>query len=150
MPHPRKLLAVAAATFLLVLSAGGSALAAGASSTEITITGINGVETFTTTGGTLCASGWSEDSFEKFGGADRSHAGTFHGYKTLHCGDDSGTFNITYDAATVWGTPGDQGGWKLYNGTGAYTGCSGGGNLVGLYIPDGIVDQYTGRVQCGN
>jgi hypothetical protein len=143
-----RFVAAAAVTLVLVLGAVGPVFAAGAGAVEITVTGINGVETFTTTGGVLCASGTSVDSFDHFGGSFNSRAGTFHGSKTLTCSGSGDTFTIKYDAAVVFGAPQDQGGWHLIGGTGAYAGCSGGGNLVGIYIPNGIVDHYTGRVHC--
>jgi hypothetical protein len=122
-------------------------VSAGADTVTITLTGVNGVETFTTDGGGgLCTWGTSENFSEKFGGSFASRAGSFHGYKELTCGDGSGSFRITYDAATVFGSPQDQGGWHFIDGTDAYEGVKGGGNLVGTYIPDGIIDVYTGRV----
>ncbi len=139
--------ATSVAACLLVLGGAGSAFAA-APSVSIEVTGIAGVETFTTTGGVLCDEGTSANSFEKFGGSGHSAAGTFHGYKTLTCSDGSGTFTITYDAATVWGSPQDQGGWHIVSGTGDYANCKGGGNSVGTYIEDGIIDLNTGRVSC--
>jgi hypothetical protein len=138
----------AAAALVLALSAVGPVFAGGAGDVEITLTGIGGVETFTTTGGVLCASGTSENFFGHFGGSFASHAGSFHGFKTLTCDGSGDTFNITYDAGTVFGAPQDQGGWHLFGGTGAYAGCTGGGNVVGIYIENGIVDHYTGRVRC--
>lgn len=141
----RIVIRVALAALLSVLVAAPVA-AAGATPTTIELTGINGVETFTTTGGLLCPDGTSENTFEKFGGSFASRAGTFHGYKTLTCTDGTGTFSITYDAATVSGSPQDQGGWKVIGGTGDYAGLRGGGNLVGTYIENGIIDLYTGRV----
>jgi len=141
----RILIRVALAALLSVLVAVPVA-AAGATNTTIEITGINGVETFTTTGGLLCPDGTSEDTFDKFGGSFASRAGTFHGSKTLTCTDGSGTFSITYDAAVVWGNPQDQGGWKVIGGTDNYATLRGGGNLVGTYIDNGIIDLFTGRV----
>jgi len=126
----------------------GTVSAAGAVPTVITVDNNDtlGTGTFWTTGGALCPSGTASNFFENFGGSGHSRAGTFHGYKVLTCDDNSGTFSITYDASTVFGSPTDQGGWHLYDGTGAYAGYSGGGNLVGTYYSDGIVDSYTGRV----
>ena len=121
-----------------------------AGNVEIVITGTATTANFTTSGGVLCASGWAEDNFQKFGGSGHSRAGSFHGYKVMHCDGSADTFSITYDAATVFGSPQDQGGWHLFDGTGAYAGCSGGGNLVGIYTDVGITDHYTGRVQCGS
>ena len=51
------------------------------------------------------------------------------------------------NAATTFGSPTDQGGWYVISGTGDYTGLSGGGNLVGTYVSNGIIDVYTGVVQ---
>jgi hypothetical protein len=135
---------------LLALSVAGTVFAKSAGSVEIVVDVPNAAQsTFTTSGGVLCASGTAENFFEKFGGAGPSRAGTFHGYKTLTCtAGGSGTFNITYDAAVVWGAPQDQGGWRLYDGTGDYAGCSGGGTLVGYYYNGGIEDHYTGWVSC--
>jgi hypothetical protein len=143
-----RVVAPLAAAFVFAIALAGTALAAGAQSVEIVITGINGVETFTTTGGVLCASGTSVDTFERFGGSGNSRAGSFHGYKTLTCDGSGEQFRITYDAATVFGAAQDQGGWHFLDGTGPYASCSGGGNLVGIYIPNGIVDHYTGQLNC--
>lgn len=123
-------------------------VSAGADNVTIWVTGVNGVETFTTDGGGgLCLEGTSENTFEKFGGSFvAGAAGSFHGYKTLTCADGSGSFRITYDAATHDGSPQDQGGWHFIDGTGDYEGIQGGGNLVGTYIENGIIDAYTGRV----
>jgi len=67
--------------------------------------------------------------------------------KTLVCDDGSGSFTIEVNAATVFGTPNDQGGWAVLGGTDDYATLSGGGNLVGTYVPDGIIDLYTGVVR---
>ena len=140
--------AMMVAAFVLALTMAGTVFAAGATNVEIVLTGINGVETFTTSGGVFCPSGTSENTFERAGGSGNSRAGSFHGYKTLTCAGSGDQFVITYDAATVFDSPQDQGGWHLVSGTGPYASCSGGGNLVGIYIQDGIVDHYTGRVRC--
>jgi hypothetical protein len=141
----RRAVAAAAAALFICASLLGT-VSAGAAGVTITVTDINGVETFTTGGGVLCPSGSSQNFFQKFGGSGNSAAGTFHGYKVLTCADGSGTFNITYDASTVFGSPTDHGGWHLYDGTGQYAGYSGGGHLVGTYTDTGIIDLYTGRV----
>ena len=135
---------------LLALTVVGTVFAKSAGSVEIVVDVPNaGASTFTASGGVLCTSGTAENFFEMFGGAGPSRAGTFHGYKTLTCtSGGSGTFNITYDAAVVFGAPQDQGGWRLYAGTGDYAGCTGGGNLVGYYYDGGIEDHYTGWVSC--
>lgn len=131
-----------------MLAAGlvGTVSAASAVAVTITITGLETGETFETTGGILCPDGWAETTFEKFGGSFAGAAGSFHGYKTLYCNDDSGSFRITFDAATKFGSPQDQGGWQVMDGTGDYLGLRGGGNLVGTYIEGGIIDLFTGRV----
>jgi len=130
----------------MAIALAGTALAAGSSEVWIEITGIGPTETFVTSGGVLCPEGTSENTFEKFGGSFAGAAGSFHGYKTLTCADGSGSFRITYDAATVFGSPQDQGGWHVVDGTDDYAEMRGGGNLVGTYIPGGIIDLYTGRV----
>ena len=122
--------------------------AAGATAAvSIRIVGVGGTETFTTTGGVLCDDGTATTQFGHFTGNDHSAAGSFHGEKTLVCADGSGSFRITFDAATVFGSPQDQGGWHVVDGTGDYETLRGGGNLVGTYIPDGIIDLFTGRVK---
>jgi hypothetical protein len=133
---------------LLALTVAGAVFAKSTISVEIVVDVPNaGLSTFTA--GALCTSGTAENFFENFGGAGPSRAGTFHGYKTLTCTvGGSGTFNITYDAAVVFGAPQDQGGWRLYGGTGDFAGCTGGGNLVGYYYDGGIEDHYTGNVSC--
>jgi hypothetical protein len=100
--------------------------------------------TFTATGSVICDSGTATTDFDHFGGSGHSRAGPFHLTKTLVCADGSGTFTIVVNAATVFGSPGDQGGWAVLSGTGDYAGLNGGGRLVGTYVPDGIIDQYTG------
>jgi hypothetical protein len=140
---------VVAVSAVLVLAAPVSA--SGAVKTTITIDNNFGpptTESFTTTGGALCPSGSSHtDSITITGLNDRAHAVTFHGIKTLHCDDGSGTFRITFEAGGTPNSPGDQGGWRVIDGTGSYSTVSGGGNLVGTNFDGGIVDLYTGSVQ---
>jgi hypothetical protein len=131
--------AVAAITLLLAL-APISAIAAG--HTTITLNSLSSGETFTATGGVICASGTATTDFDHFGGGPV--AGSFHLTKTLTCTDGSGTITIRVNAATVFGSPTDQGGWAVVSGTGDYTSLSGGGNVVGTYVADGIIDLYTG------
>ena len=133
------LVGLAGALLFLVVGVG---TAAAATKVTITLTGTASGETFTSTGGVLCASGVATTDFHKQGGSWR--AGTFHLTKTLECPD--GTLTINVDAATVFGSPTDQGGWSVVGGTGAYAGVRGGGSLVGTYIPDGIIDLYTGNL----
>jgi hypothetical protein len=136
------LAAVAAGTALMI--AGGVGAAA-ATRTSITIDANNVTgETFTTTGGALCPAGTATTDFDHFGGGNV--AGSFHLTKTLICTDGSGSFVISVNAATVFGAPQDQGGWSVVGGTGDYADLSGGGSLVGTYVPTGIIDVYTGVV----
>jgi hypothetical protein len=127
------------ATVLLLAGAGG---AVAATKVTITLTSVSSGETFTTTGGVLCATGTATTDFDHFGGGNV--AGSFHLTKTLVC--DDGTLTIKVDAATVFGSPTDQGGWSVIGGTEGYASLHGGGNIVGTYVPDGIIDLYTGVV----
>lgn len=132
-----------------LLLATGVATAAAAGQTVITLNSLSSGETFTATGGVVCPSGTATTDFRKFGGSvtGAGAAGSFHLTKTLVCTDGSGSFTIEVDAATVFGSPGDQGGWGVLSGTGAYATLSGGGNLVGTYVTDGIIDTYTGSLR---
>jgi hypothetical protein len=135
---------------LLALSVAGTVFAkAPGVSVEIIVDVPNeAASTFTVVGDALCPSGTAENFFERFAGTF-PQGRSFHGYKELTCDDSSGSFSITYDAATVGEEPPqDQGGWKLYGGTGEWAGCTGGGNLVGVYYDGGITDHYTGWVSC--
>ena len=132
-------IAVSAIALLLAL-APISVLAAG--QTSITLNSLSSGETFTAAGGVICASGTATSDFDHFGGGPV--AGSFHLTKTLTCTDGSGTITIRVNAATVFGSPIDQGGWAVVSGTGDYTGLSGGGNVVGTYVADGIIDLYKG------
>ena len=71
---------------------------------------------------------------------------SFHGARLLECYDSPNAFVITFNAATHYGSPQDQGGWRVIEGWGDYVGLKGGGNLVGTYVEGGIIDLYTGRV----
>jgi len=130
----------------LLLAAVAVGAASGATRTTITIdvNNVTGIESFTTTGGALCPSGTATTDFDHFGGG--AVAGSFHLTKTLDCVDGSGSFTIKVNAATVFGSPTDRGGWSVAGGTGTYAGLHGGGNLVGTYVPTGIIDVYTGAV----
>ena len=133
--------AVAAAVILVAIVAPTTLAASG--STTITLNSF-ATETFTATGGVVCPSGTATTDFHKFGGGPV--AGSFHLTKTLVCSDGSGSFTIVVNAATVFGSPGDQGGWAVLSGTGAYATLHGGGNVVGTYVADGIIDVYTGSL----
>lgn len=107
---------------------------------------VTGTETFVATGG-FCPSGTAVSHDFRSTGRGPNHAFTFHLEKTLTCADGSGTLTIRVNAATTDGAPGDNGGWSVGSGTGAWAAASGGGSLVGTYVPTGIIDQYTGVLQ---
>jgi len=131
---------IASALLLLVVPTASAASGA----TTITLNSFSSGETFTATGGVICPSGTATTDFHKFAGGGAGVAGSFHLTKTLVCTDGSGSFTIEVNAATVFGSPTDQGGWAVLSGDGRYATLSGGGNLVGTYVPEGIVDVYTG------
>lgn len=135
--------AIATAAIALVLAV-GSVGALAATRTTITLNSF-AVETFTATGGVICPSGTATTNFDHFGGGPR--AGSFHLTKDLVCDDGSGSFTIAVNAATVFGSPTDQGGWAVLGGTGSYSTLSGGGNVVGTYVTGGIIDSYTGSLR---
>jgi hypothetical protein len=132
---------VAAAAVLFRLVAPMTVAAAG--STTITLNSF-ATETFTATGGVVCPSGTATTDFHKFGGGPV--AGSFHLTKTLVCDDGSGSFTIVVNAATVFGSPTDNGGWAVLSGTDQYATLHGGGNVVGTYVDEGIIDRYTGSL----
>lgn len=134
--------AVVAAASLVLLLVAPSAVAA-KSMTVITLNSF-AIETFTATGGVVCPSGTATTDFHKFGGGPV--AGSFHLTKTLVCDDDSGSFTIEVNAATVFGSPTDNGGWGVLSGTDRYATLHGGGMIVGTYVEEGIIDQYTGSL----
>jgi hypothetical protein len=101
-----------------------------------------GPETFNAAG--FCPSGTAQ-SFG-FHQAGQGRATTFHLYKTLTCGDGSGTLTIRVEAGLVFGSPGTVGGWSVVNGTGDYADARGGGMIVGTSFDGGIDDAYTGRL----
>ena len=105
-------------------------------------------ETFTAEGA-FCAVGTATTPPVRFAG--RGRGVTFHLEKTLTCADGSGTLTIRVNAATIDGSPVDQGGWSVLAGTGAYAGVSGGGSLRGVYYDNGagdagVIDHYVGRL----
>ena len=134
------------------LLATSTALAAAPPVTTITIEVVFDVsETFTATGGVVCASGTAvtDPVFGTFGGRQNRGVFTFHLVKTLTCDDGSGTFKLLVDVSTSPNSPGTVGGFAAGDGTGDYVGLHGGGQLVGTAEPDGsgITDVYTGRLQ---
>jgi hypothetical protein len=131
----------ALAAILLLVVATQPAAAAGKVSITIDVNQASGTELFTADG-PFCDSGSATSGDFFFAGGGR--AGTFHLQKILTCDDGSGTLTINVDAATANGADHDQGGWSVASGTGDYAGASGGGNIVGDYYQDGILDHYTG------
>ena len=104
----------------------------------------DGSETFTAAGA-FCASGTATTDDLRIVG-NGFHGLSFHVVKTLTCDDGSGSLTIAVDAATHQGSGGDQGGWSIQSGTGAYAGATGGGVLVGVYDESGVIDVYSGRI----
>ena len=51
------------------------------------------------------------------------------------------------NSVMTFGSPTDTGGWAVLTGTDRYASLQGGGNLVGTYVEDGIIDRYTGSLQ---
>jgi hypothetical protein len=137
--------AIGALAGLFLLAGPASAIAA--NRTVITLDSLASGETFVATGGVVCPEGTATTDFKKFGGSDRSRAGTFHLTKTLVCEDGSGTFTIVVNAATLFDSPTDHGGWAVLSGTGDYETLRGGGIVVGTYVPDGIIDVYSGSLR---
>jgi hypothetical protein len=137
--------AVGAGVLLLALTA-PTVAAVGRVAITLDSNFVTGVETFTANG-PFCDSGTAETPWIFFAGSDHSRAGSFHLAKILTCDGGSGTLTIRVDAATVFGSPIDQGGWSVESGTGDYAGASGGGMLLGNYYDEGVVDHYTGVLQ---
>lgn len=132
----------------LLLGGAIASPAAAASRIQIVIdvNNLTGTESFVTTGG-FCPTGTAVSHDFRSTGRGENHAFTFHLEKTLTCADGSGTLTIRVNAATTDGAPGDQGGWSVMAGSGAWATASGGGNLVGTYVDTGIIDRYTGVLQ---
>lgn len=145
----RSALAGLAGAALLALAVAAPA-AAGSGRVEITLDANfgTGIEAFTATGA-FCPAGTAETPAIFFAG--RGRAATFHLFKVLTCANGSGELTIRVDAATIAGAPGDQGGWSVVDGTGAWEGAGGGGRLAGTYYDNGgddagVVDVYTGSI----
>jgi hypothetical protein len=128
---------VAAAMAATVLVAGP--VSAGDSAVVITldVNFVKGTEKFTATG-SFCPAGSAETTSFALSGR------VFHVEKTFRCKDRSGTLSITLDAAGS--STGTSGGWSIVGGTGAYAGATGGGHIVGVSTPTGILDTYTGSI----
>ncbi len=121
--------------------------AAGGAPLTITLTvdlvGTDG-ETFTATGA-FCPEGEAESfDFRRTGGASRNDQ--FHVKKTFTC-ENGDTLTIALDAASVGPMGGTLGGWRIIDGTGAYEGARGGGQIAGVGGDGEIVDTYTGIIR---
>lgn len=136
-----------AAILALGLAAPGIAAARTGGLVQITLD-VNfltdGTETFTAEGA-FCASGTAttDDLWVVGNGA---HGLSFHVVKTLTCANGTDSITIEVDAATHRSSGGDQGGWSVKGGIGAYAGATGGGVIVGVYDDSGVIDVYTGRL----
>lgn len=139
--------ALAAGLLLTVGTIGGAAAAQPA---VITI-GIDfdtdpATEVFTIPGGVPCATGVATSDYLHFGG-NGWIAATFHLTKTLVC--SAGTLTIRVNAGANFRRGGTTGGWSIVDGTGAFAGWSGGGNIVGRDgdgNPYDLVDSYYGTI----
>ena len=117
---------------------------------ELAIEGVSGEETFSMDGVVDCAHGTSvsDPSSATFGGSQNRGRFTFHVVKTLTCDDPIGTFKLLVDVAQNADRSGTTGGFTAGEGTGAFAGIRGGGEIHGTNYPDGsgITDVYTGRL----
>lgn len=104
----------------------------------------DGSETFTATGA-FCASGTATTDDLRIVG-NGFHGLSFHVVKTFTCAHGTDSITMEVDAATHQGSGGDQGGWSVTSGTGAYAGATGGGVIAGVYDDSGVIDVYTGRI----
>ena len=140
-----RIIAIRALGTAILVAAAAVAPAAAAGSVQIVVdvNTVSGTEAFSATGG-FCPAGTAVSHDFRSTGRGENHAFTFHLEKTLTCADGSGTLTIRINAAVTDGAPTDQGGWSVASGTGAWAHASGGGNLVGTYVPTGIVDRYIG------
>ena len=146
--HRTTLAGLAGAALLALAIAAPAAAGSGRVAITLDASFDTGIETFTA-GGAFCPAGTAETPGIFFAG--RGRAATFHLFKVLTCTDGSGSLTIRIDAATIDGAPGDQGGWSVVEGTGAYAGAGGGGRLVGTYYDNGggdrgVIDRYTGAI----
>ena len=135
-------LAVGVVAALALVAAPASA-AGGAVRITLDVNFGTGVEQFTATGA-FCPAGEAEsfDTWVTGGGAT-----VFHLTKVFTCADGSGTLAIDLDAPFIGVKGGTIGGWRVTGGTGDYAGATGGGHLVGVGSPTGIVDTYSGVVR---
>jgi hypothetical protein len=127
----------------LALVAGPASAAGGAVRITLDVNFGTGVEQFTATGA-FCPAGAAE-SFDTW--STGRGATVFHVTKVLTCADGSGSLTIDLDAPFIGVKGGTIGGWRVTGGTGDYADASGGGQIVGVGSPTGIVDTYTGIVR---
>ena len=80
-------------------------------------------------------------------GIGRQEKGTvvFHVVKVFTCTNGS-TITIALHAAFNRPHGSTTGGWTIVDGTGMFEGASGGGSIVGVFVEDGIIDQYEGVI----
>jgi hypothetical protein len=135
-------LAVGVIAALAVAAAPASA-AGGAVRITLDVNFGTGVEQFTASGA-FCPAGDAE-SFDSW--ATGRGATVFHVTKVFACEDGSGTLTIDLDAAFIGVKGGTIGGWHVTGGTGDYARATGGGQIVGIGSPKGIVDTYSGIVR---
>lgn len=127
----------------LALVAAPASAAGGAVRITLDVNFGTGVEQFTATGA-FCAAGSAQSLDSR---ATGSGATVFHVTKVFTCEDGSGTMTIDLDAAFIGVKGGTIGGWHVTGGTGDYAGVRGGGQIVGVGSPTGIVDTYSGIVR---
>ncbi len=143
--------ALGASLFLLVVAA-GAPVAGRSELFTIAIDLDTGVERFASDSPLLCPEG---DAFTDFhhGNGNFVEAGSFHLEKLIVCDDGSGSFVIGVNAGTNFVVgDGTTGGWNVVpgSGTGAYTGLSGGGSVVGVDSdtpPIDLNDHYFGSLR---
>jgi hypothetical protein len=138
-----RITALALASVAAVALVAGPVAASGAQPVTITLTVdfTADTELFTATGA-FCPSGSAETfNFRPTGGGTT----VFHLTKTFTCQNGD---SLTVDLSAVFQGKrnGTVGGWTVTGGTGAYAGAMGGGRIVGVGTPTGIIDTYTGVI----
>lgn len=136
-------LAVGALAALAVVAAPASA-AGGAVRITLDVNFVTGIESFTADGA-FCDSGTAETTDNWATGFGRAgRAGVFHVTKVFTCANGTDGITVDLDAAFIGFKEGTIGGWRVTDGTGAYAGARGGGQIVGSGTPTGILDVYSG------
>ncbi len=138
-----RITALALASVAAVALMAGPVAAGGSQPVTITLAvDLNaGTEVFTASGA-FCPSGSAESSnFRPTGGGTT----VFHLTKTFIC-QNGDSLTIDLNAVFQGKRNGTVGGWTVTGGTGAYAGAKGGGHIVGVGTPTGIIDTYTGVI----